>query len=366
MEEKSSILVVDDDESTCRTLKLIFGKKGYEVDTAGTGQEAIEKAKGKFFNVALLEIKLPDIEGIELITPLKKMHPDMVIILITGHASLETAVRAMNEGASAYITKPFNMDEVLTRVESSREKQRLVLENRKLLTALQQELTERKQSEEIVQASLQEKDVMMREIHHRVKNNFQIISSMLNMQAMMTEDKKVLESLLDSRRRIQTMALLHTQLYQNESFEQIEMGTTIRRLVDFLLDLYGKVEKEIASTVTAKGIILHVSQAIPCGLVINELVSNALKYAFIGRASGSIAVSMRTSDDDTITLTVKDDGEGMPEDFDIYNTNTLGLHIVRNLVEEQLKGKIEFKRNKGTEIYVEFQKKKMSTLRKGG
>jgi two-component sensor histidine kinase len=325
MEEKSSILVVDDDESTCRTLKLIFGKKGYEVDTAGTGQEAIEKAKGKFFNVALLEIKLPDIEGIELI---------------------------------AYITKPFNMDEVLTRVESSREKQRLVLENRKLLTALQQELTERKQSEEIVQASLQEKDVMMREIHHRVKNNFQIISSMLNMQAMMTEDKKVLESLLDSRRRIQTMALLHTQLYQNESFEQIEMGTTIRRLVDFLLDLYGKVEKEIASTVTAKGIILHVSQAIPCGLVINELVSNALKYAFIGRASGSIAVSMRTSDDDTITLTVKDDGEGMPEDFDIYNTNTLGLHIVRNLVEEQLKGKIEFKRNKGTEIYVEFQKKK--------
>jgi two-component sensor histidine kinase len=356
MEDKGSILVVDDDESTCRTLKLIFVKNGYKVETAGTGQEAVEKAKGKFFNVALLDIKLPDIEGIELITPLKEMHPDLEIILITGHASLETAVRAMNEGASAYITKPFNMAEVLSRVESSREKQRLVLENRKLLGALQQELTERKQSEEQVQASLHEKDVMMREIHHRVKNNFQIISSMLNMQAMMTEDKRVLESLLDIRRRINTMALLHTQLYQSESFEQIDMGTTIPRLVDFLLVLYGKVEKKIAATVTAKGIILHVSQAIPCGLIINELVSNTLKHAFESMARGSIAVSMRCSGDDTITLTVKDDGVGMPKNFDIDNADTLGLHLVRNLVKEQLKGKMGFKRNKGTEIYVEFKK----------
>jgi len=128
MDEKESILIVDDDKSTCRSLALILGKKGYETGTAGTGREALEKAKGRFFNVALLDIKLPDVEGVELLAPLKKMHPDMIVLMITGHASLESAVRTSLEGALAYITKPLNMDSVLTAVREALEKQRLVME----------------------------------------------------------------------------------------------------------------------------------------------------------------------------------------------------------------------------------------------
>ena len=124
MDEKESILIVDDDKSTCRSLALILGKKGYETGTAGTGREALEKAKGRFFNVALLDIKLPDVEGVELLAPLKKMHPDMIVLMITGHASLESAVRTSLEGALAYITKPLNMDSVLTAVREALEKQR--------------------------------------------------------------------------------------------------------------------------------------------------------------------------------------------------------------------------------------------------
>jgi PAS domain S-box-containing protein len=147
------ILIVDDDESICRSLRLIFAKKGYETETAGAGREAIEKARGKFFDLALLDIKLPDVEGLELLAPLRGMHPDIVLIIITGYASLESAVRALNEGASAYIVKPLNMDEVLATVREALEKQRLVIENRRLIQEAQRELAERKRADEALQES---------------------------------------------------------------------------------------------------------------------------------------------------------------------------------------------------------------------
>ena len=145
---KENILIIDDDESTSRTLSLIFREKGYETVVVGTGQEAIKKAKRRFFNLALLDIKLPDMEGIELLAPLNRIHPDMVVIMITAYASLETAIQALNEGARAYITKPLNMEEVLATVTGALEKQRLVIENRRLYEAAQRELAERKRAEE--------------------------------------------------------------------------------------------------------------------------------------------------------------------------------------------------------------------------
>lgn len=148
MPGKQSILIVDDDESTCRTLTLIFRKKGYKTETAGTGREAIDKAQGRFFNLALLDIKLPDTEGVELLAPLKEMHPDMVMITITGYASLETAIRALNHGASAYITKPLNMDEVLATVREALEKQQLTFEKRQAEEALKRANYELKQTVE--------------------------------------------------------------------------------------------------------------------------------------------------------------------------------------------------------------------------
>ena len=130
VEKKAKILIVDDDESTRRSLTLILSRKGYDTDTAGTGQEVLEKTQQSFFNIALLDIRLPDVEGIELLAPLKEMHPEIVVIMITGYASVQTAVWALSEGAFAYITKPLNMHEVLATVREALEKQRLVEENR--------------------------------------------------------------------------------------------------------------------------------------------------------------------------------------------------------------------------------------------
>ena len=141
------ILIVDDDESTRTTLALVFGEKGYQTETAGTGQEALDKVRERFFNLALLDIKLPDMSGLDLLARLREAHPDMATVMATAYASLETAVRALHEGASAYVTKPLRMDEVLVTVRQALEKQRLTLENRQLLETLQRELIEREQAE---------------------------------------------------------------------------------------------------------------------------------------------------------------------------------------------------------------------------
>ena len=148
MVDKPRILIVDDDKNARESLNLIFRKKGYETETAETGQDALEKAQERFFNLALLDIRLPDKEGVELVAPLKEMQPDIAVIMATAYASLETAVQALNEGALAYITKPLNMDEVLATVREALEKQRLVMENRELFQEAQRELAERKRAEE--------------------------------------------------------------------------------------------------------------------------------------------------------------------------------------------------------------------------
>ena len=156
MEEKVNILIVDDDEDTCWNLAQVFGRMGYETESARTGKETLEKAKEKFFNLTLLDIKLPDMEGIELIAPLKEIHPDMALIIVTGYASLKTAVLALNNGASGYITKPLDMDEMLSKVRDILEMQRLVIENRGLYQKAQKELTERKQAEEALLKAAEE------------------------------------------------------------------------------------------------------------------------------------------------------------------------------------------------------------------
>jgi len=132
MNDKESILIVDDDESTRQSLSLILDRKGYETGTAATGKEALEKARERAYHVALLDVKLPDVEGTELLAPLKKMRPDMAVLMITGYASLESAVHSSLEGALAYITKPLDLNSVLTAVREACEKHHPMIKSQKL------------------------------------------------------------------------------------------------------------------------------------------------------------------------------------------------------------------------------------------
>lgn len=213
------------------------------------------------------------------------------------------------------------------------------------------DITDRRRSEKI-KASLEEKEVLLREIHHRVKNNMQIISSLLNLQSYYIKDKKYVDMLKESQDRIKSMALIHEKLYQSESLANIKSSDYIAALVNSLFQSYEVTTQRIAVKLEIEDMSLDIDTAIPCGLIINELVSNSLKHAFPDR-EGEIMIVFR-SIDDTKELTVSDNGVGIPEDVDFKTTESLGLHLVTILAEDQLDGEITLDRSKGTTFCITF------------
>jgi PAS domain S-box-containing protein len=211
------------------------------------------------------------------------------------------------------------------------------------------DITDRKQAEEQIKASLKEKEVLLKEIHHRVKNNLQIVSSLLYLQSRKTSDDQVLCVLRESQTRVRSMALIHEKLYQCDDLANINLGDYIRSLTSYLLNSYGVASHMVKLKINVESAPLGLDRAIPCGLIINELVSNALKYAFPQGRRGEIFVNLLRDGDGKLVLTVKDDGVGLPEDLDIADTPSLGLQLVNTLVK-QLDGTIEVGRKGGTEF----------------
>ncbi|GAB1542755.1 hypothetical protein NUACC21_54290 [Scytonema sp. NUACC21] len=216
-------------------------------------------------------------------------------------------------------------------------------------------LRERKQVVDQLEHSLEEKETLLKEIHHRVKNNLQIISSLLRMQSRRAREESTMMLFQESQNRVQSMALIHEHLYQSPEISQIDFGEYIRSLTDNLFRCYGISQKIIVLTIETNGIKLNLDTAIPCGLLINELVSNSLKYAFPKGRRGEIVIRLMSATDNTITLTVSDSGIGIPESLDWSNTHSLGLRIVHNLTR-QIKGNITLERENGTAFHITFSK----------
>ncbi|MBW1917708.1 MAG: PAS domain S-box protein [Deltaproteobacteria bacterium] len=227
-----------------------------------------------------------------------------------------------------------------------------------LLMAGMWRIIQRQQAEELIKASLREKEVLLKEIHHRVKNNMQIISSLLKLQAGYADDPKVCEVIQDSQNRIKIMALVHELLYQSPDLARIDLPSYIKTLVEGLYQTYRADSTKIALKLAVEDVHLGVDIAIPCGLIINELVSNSLKYAFPDHKKGEINLSLHSMGDQKLELIIRDNGVGLPEDFDFNKAESLGLHLVHILIEEQLQGKIRLNRTGGTEFIIEFSAKR--------
>jgi two-component sensor histidine kinase len=217
-----------------------------------------------------------------------------------------------------------------------------------------QDITDRKQAEEKIRRSLEEKEVLLREIHHRVKNNMQIVSSLLMLQSRNIEDKKYKDMFIDSQNRINSMALIHEKLYQSESIAQINFKEYISDIVSNIFESYS-IKRNIKIDINVENIPIKIDYAVPCGLIINELVTNSLKYAFPDDRQGNIKISVKKEDNNMIRLSISDDGIGIPKDMDIRNTKSLGLHLVTALAEAQLHGQIILNREKGTEFQIRFE-----------
>jgi PAS domain S-box-containing protein len=218
--------------------------------------------------------------------------------------------------------------------------------------ALQIEIAERVRAEEQIKVSLREKEVLLKEIHHRVKNNLQVISSLLYLQSKSIKDQQSFEILQDSQNRVRSMALVHERLYQSKDLASIDFAEYVRNLVTYLFRAYGVNPNVIKLKIHLGNVLLGVDTAIPCGLIINELVSNSLKHAFPDGREGEICIEFR-SDDSQCTLMVGDNGVGFRQDLDFRDTGSLGLQLVDTLVD-QLEGTIELNRSGGTAFKITF------------
>ncbi len=216
------------------------------------------------------------------------------------------------------------------------------------------DITQRKQAEEKLRASLSEKEVLLKEIHHRVKNNLYVISSLLNIQSTYVEDPAVIEFFQDSKNRIQTMAMIHEQLYQSDDLAQIDFKEYLHRLVNNLLSSYNPDPDRIKAIIDVESLHLDLEIAIPCGLLINELVTNAFKHAFATKNSGKLKISLHQDETQKIHLIVEDNGKGMPENINLEEADSLGLRLVR-ILTEQLDGELTFQTSsKGTSFHLEI------------
>jgi two-component sensor histidine kinase len=218
---------------------------------------------------------------------------------------------------------------------------------------LTREVEERWRAENLLESSLQEKNLLLKEIHHRVKNNLQVISSMLMLQASQVNDLAVMDALTDSQNRVQSMALIHEKLYQSANLANVDFAGYIESLVSFLNRSYISAQKQINLCVQAEPISLNIDLAIPCGLIVNELVSNSLKHAFPNGNGGEVVVQLQAKQDGPVELVVSDNGVGIPEGVDIRNSPSLGLQLVNALVG-QMDGDMQFDSSQGTRFSITF------------
>ncbi len=223
-----------------------------------------------------------------------------------------------------------------------------------LFTVILRDITARKIADEAIRASLREKEVLLKEIHHRVKNNLQVVSSLLGLQSRTMEDAAIRRMFQESQNRVHSMALVHESLYQSENLSEIDFPPYIRQLAAHLLRSYGVDSERVHIAYSIDDLLLTMDTAIPCGLIINELVSNSLKYAFPGGRRGNVQIEMRQDENHQIRLEVSDDGVGLPEGVGFSSTKSLGLRLVRTLAD-QLGATIEMGSGGGARIALTFQ-----------
>ena len=229
----------------------------------------------------------------------------------------------------------------------------LTISGEKLVLTMVEDITERKRSEEQIKASLKEKEVLLKEIHHRVKNNLQVICSLLYLQSTKVGDKRALEMFTESQNRVRSMALIHEKLYQSKDMANIDFSEYVQSLTTYLFHSYGVKAGTISMNLSIDNVLLGVDKAIPCGLIINELVSNSLKYAFPNGNKGEINIQLYSDNDNHVIMNIDDNGVGIPEDIDFQKTKTLGLQLV-NILTRQLKGTIKLDHEEGTRFEIVF------------
>ena len=394
LSKNKEVLVVDDNNLNLDLVCKILAKSGFNTFTALNGIEAIKIIQTRLPDLIILDGMMPHLDGFETCRLLKQNPATQEVPIIFMSALVEAAkkVNAFQLGANDYITKPFQQAELIVRVKrqmelvdlrQALEYQNQVLQNEigqkyeaevdlldtneQLTTAnqalgveiknrqavereLQAEITERMQIEKQLKQSLVEKNLLLKEIHHRVKNNLFIVSSLLESQSEYVSDPYASKMLSNSQNRIISMALIHEQLHCDTGACKINFQEYLTTLVKYLVNSY--LTPKISLQADVEQVYLNLETVNPCGLIVNELISNAVEHAFVGREQGKINLSFQQTAQNNFVLTIADDGVGSKHK-NFFESNSLGLDLVTTLVE-QLEGKIEVNSDRGTQIKITF------------
>ncbi len=410
-----NILIVDDNPTNLAVIVNYLETSGLTILVSQDGESSLKRAKYAKPSIILLDVLMPGIDGYETCRRLKSDSEtkDIPVIFMTALSSTEDKVKGFEFGAVDYVTKPIQPEEVFARIklhlelrymtntlarqnrilqleieqrkaaekklstineqlqeeaqERIKAQQELKTLNERLETIVEQrtrqlkvtnknlyhEIAERKKAETKVRSSLQEKELLLKEIHHRVKNNLLVVSNLLDFQTDYIEDPEILKMFDNSKHRIESMALIHEQLYNSPDLKQLNFNNYIIALVDKLSYSYDTSTKGIKISLDIDDIYLNIETANPCGLIINELVANALEHAFTNHQKGNIFLTLKKVTEHQNILTVTDDGIGFPKDLDFRQTESLGLQLVCTLTE-QLEGTLKLNRTKGTSFEITF------------
>lgn len=410
-----NILIVDDNPTNLAVIVDYLEDFGLTILVSQDGKSSLKRAKYAQPSIILLDVLMPGIDGYETCRLLKHdpETKDIPIIFMTALSSTEDKVKGFKVGAVDYITKPIQPEEVLARInlhlersfmttilaeqnsrlsleieQRKKTQQQLNQSNQKLQaeinerihiqqelkklndeleirvdkrtaqltktnSLLQQEISERKQAEAKVRSSLEEKEILLKEIYHRVKNNLLVVSSLLEMQSNCFDDPEITKVFRNSQHRLHSMALIHEQLYQSKNLKQLNFAKYLHALTKKLSESYDTSAEGVEIIMEVESIDLNLETAHTCGLIVNELIANSLEHGFEGKPGGNIWLELKQVEGDGITLQIRDDGIGIPDDIDFFNSDSLGLKLVR-ILTRQLEGELNVKRDQGTCFTIQF------------
>ena len=365
MTQAVRLLLVEDVEDDALLLVRELRKGGIDPDYARveTAEELKAALENGPWDAVFADYNLPAFTGLDALRIVRERGGFLPFILVSGVIGEETAVEALHAGAHDYLMKGrygrlvSALERALQDAALHRERRQTAEEltrHREHLEELVQERTEElAAANKALKASLAEKDVLLRELAHRTKNNMQVISSMIDLQAGASADPTLAGALADTRDRIHAMALVHEKLYRSRDLSSVNMKDYMTDLVKALLRAHAVANGPVSLSLDLEGRSFPIDAALHCGLIINELVSNSLKYAFPQSKPGAIFLSLRRTGEET-ELRYRDDGPGLPRDLDLSRIKSLGLKLVYNLAVRQLRGTIELRRDPVTEFVFKF------------
>ena len=331
------LLIIDDQPQVTNSLKEAIEPGGHECVIFNHPQKALNHFEKEYFDVVLTDLKMPDMDGIQVLRMIQRLRPGTPVIILTGYADTHNTIDAVNYGAHAFFQKPVQINELMESLQFIEKNNHENLLKEIRLNQLKAE-----------------KEIMSNELRQRLNQNLQLVSSLLRLQSGKIDNEQARQALKSAYHRIHTIALIQDRLYNEGNQAKLNLADYITRYMNTFFQANQLNLKSIHVNYQMDPVSVDVNHAISWGLVFNELVSNVVAHAFTenNQTDNQIQIRLSRNNQNTILLTVCDNGKGLEENFNLNNCQTLGMNLISNIVQYQLNGNIEIRSESGTCITV--------------